>query len=229
MLAVGGALLRVVDPPRSQQGTVRAAARALARDLKTLATSRASIIGLLICLLPIGSGAASNLFAAIAGEWGAGEHIVELVNGALGGLVSGAGSMLGVYLLADGNRTLAYAFAGALCAMTAAAMAVAPHVAWAYVVLTLLYRVFKGLAFAAFSAFVFDAIGRGAVATKYNVFASLLNIAALYATRLDGRAHVRWGGSGLLLTDAALTAAGVGVLAAFGLLVKPRRCSTPKE
>jgi MFS family permease len=223
MLLAGAALLGIVEPPRTERVTALEAARALGRDLKALATSRAGIVGLLICVSPVGSGAASSLFAAIASEWGANEYVVELVNGALGGVTSGVGSLLGVFLLARMNRKLAYALAGSLSAVTAVVMAAAPHVVWAYIVFTLLYQAFNGLAFAAFSAFVFDTIGRGAVATKYNVFASLVNISIVYATRLDGRAHVRWKGSGVLLMDAGLTAAGIVVLAALVLLVKPRR------
>ena len=52
-----------------------------------------------------------------------------------------------------------------------------------YVIYTLLYAVITGLTYAGFSAFVLEAMGTGAAATKYNVFASLSNTPIWYMTR----------------------------------------------
>jgi hypothetical protein len=120
------------------------------------------------------------------------------------------------------NPRAAYALAGALTAGSGIAMAIAPHDAWAYAVLTLSYQAFNGGAFAAFSTFAFEIAGKGAVATKYNVLASLANTSIAYMTRIDGAAHTRWGGSGILLTDAAMTFAAIAVLAVAVAVTRPR-------
>ena len=68
------------------------------------------------------------------------------------------------------------------------------------------------MAYAAFAAFAFETVGKSAVATKYNILASLLNRSIVYKTRFNGNAYKRWGGSGVMLTDAAITFAGIVVL-----------------
>jgi MFS transporter, PAT family, beta-lactamase induction signal transducer AmpG len=192
------------------------AARALGRDLLQLVRSPGGIAAVVICVSPIGSGAAGNLFGAIADEWHASRNLVVLTTGSFGNVVSGAGAAAGGWLAARAGPRSAYALAGALTAATGVAMAIAPHAAWAYALFTLTYQAFNGVAFAAFSAFAFEAAGTGAVATKYNVLASLANTAIAYTTRVDGAAHARWPGAGgraLLLTDAAMTCGGIAVLA----------------
>jgi len=58
---------------------------------------------------------------------------------------------------------------------------------------------------------VLEAIGLGAAATKYNVYASLSNMPIAYMTVIDGWAHGRWGASGFLLTESAIGIAGLVV------------------
>ena len=50
-----------------------------------------------------------------------------------------------------------------------------------------------------FSAVVLEAIGLGAAATKYNVFASLSNMPIAYMTLRGGWAHGRWSVGGMLV------------------------------
>ena len=61
--------------------------------------------------------------------------------------------------------------------------------------------------------------GRGAAATKYNLFASLSNMPIGYMTVADGWAQGKWGSSGMLHTEAvvAVLAVLVFVAAAFAL------------
>jgi PAT family beta-lactamase induction signal transducer AmpG len=216
LLAVCGLPLFLFDehrePDRSRLGN---ALRSLGRDLWGLARSRAGAIALVLCLSPIGSGAAGNLFGALADEWHASRAVVELTTGGLAGVVSAAGAAGRTWLPDRMSRRVAYALAGGLTALSGVGMAIAPRAAWAYVVFTLVYLALNGLAFAAFSAFAFETIGLGAVATKYNVLASLVSVSIMYTTRVDSLAHARWGGTGVLLTDAAMTGAGIVLLAAI--------------
>ena len=64
------------------------------------------------------------------------------------------------------------------------------------------YAFFGGAAYAAFSAVVLFAIGRGAASTKYAALSSLGNVPVVYMTALDGWVHDRFGTGWMLQTDA---------------------------
>jgi MFS family permease len=184
-------------------------------DLWAVARSRRGFLGLLICFLPIGTGAASNLWAAVADDWHAGANAVALANGIFGGIVSALGCVLGGYLSDKMDRKLSYVVYGILQAMCAVAMALAPRTELMYIEFTLAYALITGLTYAGFSAVVLEAIGRGAAATKYNVYASLSNIPIAYMTVVDGWARTRWNEGAMLYTEAMV---GFAALAVFGLV-----------
>ena len=223
MLACAWPLLAFDEPAAGQRRSVPEALRDLMRDIGTLVRSRSGVMAIMLCLSAVGAGAASNLFGALADDWHASRGMVELTNGWLGGIVSAIGALSAGSLIKRVDRRLAYGLAGALTAATGVAMALAPHVAWAYAAFTLLYGAFTGMAYAAFSAFAFETIGTESVATKYNILASLLNLSIVFKTRMDGRAHTTWGGSGVLLGDAAITLGGIVLLAAAAVLTRPAR------
>jgi PAT family beta-lactamase induction signal transducer AmpG len=68
---------------------------------------------------------------------------------------------------------------------------------------------------------VLEAIGGGAAATKYNLYASLSNMPIAYLTIVDGWAYGRWHANGLLLADALAGILGVAFFAT--VLVATRR------
>jgi len=222
MLACGLPLLRLREPPRMGH-SLGESMRALGKDLKTIALSRAGILGVIICLSPIGAGAAANYFGPNADAWGASANVVALVTGVLGGLVMAGGAVAGGRLSDRIGRLYGYAVGGALTALTGVTMALGPHTPWAYVLFTLTYSFFNGVAAAGFTGLVLETIGGGAVATKYNIFASIANLAISYTTRMDGKAQTRWGSGGMLYTDAALTFLGIGVLVTATALLRPRK------
>ena len=131
------------------------------------------------------------MWSAVAGDWQASANTVALVTGVIGGLVSAAGCVIGGWLCDRMNRKAAYALDGVLQALCAVAMAVAPHTETTYIVFTLIYAFITGLTFAGFSAFVLEAMGLGAAATKYSLFASLSNMPIAYMTSVDGWAYER--------------------------------------
>src|SRR5262245_12647060 len=49
----------------------------VALDLWSVARSRRGMLALILCFLPIGSGAAQNLWSAVSGDWHASAHTVE--------------------------------------------------------------------------------------------------------------------------------------------------------
>lgn len=79
-----------------------------------------------------------------------------------------------------------------------------------------------GLTYAGFTAVVLETIGKGAAATKYNLFASLANMPIAWVTYLDGYAHKHWGTEAMLLTDAGTGVIGIRLFAAIVLATKRR-------
>ena len=92
-----------------------------------------------------------------------------------------------------------------------------------YAAFTLIYAFINGLAYAGFSAVALEAIGLGAAATKYNLFASLSNIPIGYMTAVDGWAAARWGPGGMLHTEAVIGLAALFVFTAVAVAsTRPR-------
>jgi PAT family beta-lactamase induction signal transducer AmpG len=203
--------------PMPRDATYLRTLKVVLRDLWSVARSRPGFLALLICFLPIGSGAASNLFSATAGDWQASADAVALVNGIGGGMAAALGCIAGGYLCDRIDRKKAYYLYGILMALCAVAMAGAPRNELAYGVFCLVYWFISGLAYAAFSAVVLEAIGLGAAATKYSLFASLSNMPIQYMTLVDGWAHTRWGTGGMLLTEALIGVVAVLIFLAVAL------------
>ena len=184
------------------------------RDVWSIARSNKGMLTLFLLVLPVGSGGAPHLIAAIAHDWNAGSDTVALVRGVIGGVIALAGALVGGFLSDRVNRRTAYLVFGVLLAFCAAGMALAPHTPEMFVLFVCLYSFINGFVFAGFSAVVLDAIGAGAAATKFSLMASLGNLPAFYMTLLDGWVQERWGSGALLLTDAGLGLAGAAVFLA---------------
>lgn len=195
---------------------------AVVLDVWNTAKSRGGYLALLICFMPIGSGAAANLWSAVAGDWHAGADTVALVNGVLGGMVSALGCVIGGYLCDRMDRKVAYAVFGVVLSIATLAMAVAARSQAMFVTFTLLYAFIQGFNYASFTAVVLEAIGRGAAATKYNIFASLSNFPIQYVALLDGWAYERWHTNGFLAMDAVTGIVGVVIFFAVYIATQPR-------
>ena len=193
------------------------------KDLWQVARSKPGTLALLIVFLPIGTGAASNLWAAAADDWRASANTVALVTGVFGGVVSMAGCLGGGYLCDRMDRKTAYVLYGALQALCAIAMALSPRTEAMYVLFTMAYALITGLTYAGFSAVVLEAIGLGAAATKYNVYASLSNMPIAYMTVVEGWARTRSGTDAMLYAEAACATAGLLVFIAVASLTARRR------
>jgi len=192
-------------------------------DLWQVASSRMGYLGLLICFLPIGSGAAGNLFPLFATEWGASANDVAATSGALSGLLSAFGCMVGGHFCDRMDRKLAYALFGIIMSICAILMAWAPHNLNMYYVFVLSYGFIAGLCYAAFTAVTLEAIGTGAAATKYSIFASLSNTPIAYMGILNGFFYEKSGSNAGLYSDAAMGLAGVLVFLLVAAVSKSLR------
>lgn len=237
-LASAAVALGIVEPRHVDEAVARAGslaralglhAWAMARDLGRTVVSREGFTGLLICLAPVGCQAMSNLFTGVAADYQASAELVSAANGLGGGISSAIGALLGGWLADRMSRRVAYAIAGGLTALCAVAMAVAPLTPWTYAWGTFLYLFAGGLAFATWAGMVLEMVDlSAATATKYALFNASANLAISYVTKLDGDGAalgLRLGygeARGALLTDAALTFAGIAFLVAMVVYVRRR-------
>ncbi len=196
--------------------------RAIAGDLWELLCSRVGILALVICLLPIGSGSAQNLWSPLASEWHASANVVAFVTGAMSGVISALGCLAGGWLCDRLDRRTAYSLFGFLLALTAVGMALCPRSSDQYIFWTSLYAFVVGLCYAAYCAVVLEAIGKTAAATKFSFLSSVSNFPIMMMTLVDGRANDRWGSSGMLWTEAWCGVAGIAIFLAFAVATKRR-------
>ena len=202
---------------------VKANLRAIGSDLWNLLRSRVGILAMMICLLPIGSGAAQNLWSPIAGEWHASADVVAFVTGAMSGVISAVGCLIGGWLCDRMDRRTAYCLFGFLLAVSAIGMALCPRTSNQYIFWTSAYAFVVGLSYAAYCAVVLEAIGQTAAATKFSFLSSWANLPLMLMTFVDGAANTRWGTNGMLWTDALCGVAGIVVFAAVAGGTRRRR------
>jgi hypothetical protein len=198
---------------------------AVLRDAWRTLRSREGWTAAVICAVPVGAGALTNLFSSLAPEYHAGDDLVAVVNGLWGGVIGAAGSFVGGWLADRMNRRLAYAASGALIAACALAMMAAPRTPLTFAWGTLSYNFATGVAYATLAAFVLELEGGGiAAATNFTLFISISNLAGSYVTALDGWASEfrGLGARATLAADALLTVAGIAVLGVMVRVARPR-------
>lgn len=192
--------------------------KGIVRELVLLLRSRRAVLAIILMLLPIGSGGAQNLWAAIAGDWRASADLVALVNGAVGGIASLVGALVGGWLCDRLDRPTAYCLFGLAVAAAAGAMALLPRAPSVFVTMTIVYAFALGACYAAYSAVVLEAIGREAAATKFQLLAAASNVPIALMTTWDGRLHDWRGATGMLVGEVVFCVAGVVLFAAIVLV-----------
>lgn len=219
-LLCGLALPFVPEAPAEESaGGVVKAIKAVGIDIWTTVKARKGILCAILCFLPIGTGAAANLWSAVAKDWHASADTVALATGTVGGLVSAGGCLLGGIICTKWSARMVYAIVGALFGAATVAMGLAPRTELMYIAFTSLYALLTGVAYAAFTGFVLEAMGKGAAATKYNLFASLSNQPIAYMTLVDGWAYEKWNASGMLNVEAGIGVLGIGVLVLAAMML----------
>ena len=208
-------LVFVSEPQRIRSAVGTRMVDAL-RDLLGVARSPRGYLALLVLFLPIGSGGAAALFSVISNDWHASVTAVELASGTLSGVVSLLGCLAGGYCSDLIDRKLAYVAYGLLLGICALGMALTAHNQANYVLFVLLYSFINGVCYAGFAAVTFEAIGGGAAATKYNVFACLGNMPTAYLAAFEGWASTHHGVNAFLYVDFAAPIVGALV---FGVVI----------
>jgi len=226
-----------IHEPRRLRAEAAAAREAFRRlreivaDLFHTLFSREGWTGLVICAVPVGAGALTNLFSGMGESYRASMEGVARVNGLRGGVVGAVGALLGGLLADRMNRRLAYALAGGITALSAVAMCLGPLTQATYVWGTLAYNFANGIAFSTLAALILDMVGHSpAAATKYTAFIAVANLAGSYVTWVDGLGSevgiprlgiAQLGVRGALLADVVMTA--LGILALLAMVAVTRR------
>jgi PAT family beta-lactamase induction signal transducer AmpG len=189
-------------------------ARSLAKTVKNLRNdvwgilkSRVGLLVLFLSIIPLGVGGASNIFAAIGIEWHASADTIALITGVLGGIVSTIGCVAGGWICDMMDRRLSYVLFGLLQGIAAVGMAFFAHTPLMFIIWTGLYNFTLGLTYTAISAFILEAIGKGAATTKFEIYMSLSNAPIYLMTLILGWAHTKWGASGMLNFEAVVDVA----------------------
>ena len=185
------------------------------RNLSEVLHSRLGRIGLLLAILPIGTGAAQFLFGSLGPEWSAPADTVSLVLGLGGGLAIVAGCFAGGRLADRVHKPTAYAISCALGLVACVVIALSPRTSAGYTFSTLFYTFSLGMVAASFTGLVLAIVGHSAAATKINLFFALNTLFSFGMLRAAGWTHDAWGTNGMLYTEAL---AGVAALAVFALL-----------
>jgi len=197
--------------------------RNLGVDVWQTIKRQAGIIALVLCLMPIGTCAAGNLFSSIAKEWNASATIVALITGLLGGVITAVGCLLGGWLCDLMDRKLNYILVGVFQAITGIGMAFFPHTQLMYIIWTSLYTFASGLCYAAFNAFVLEVIGKGAAGTKFELYASVSNAPIYMMTAIAGWAYTKWGANGMFNTEAVCCLIGIAVYLVTKALIQIKK------
>lgn len=218
------AALTIPEPPPLHEPLMQHLGN-MRKEVWLAVRSRRGWSGLLFCISPVGTVALTNLFSGLGSEYHVSSKVVELVNGYGGGFVTAAGALAAGYMLDRIDRRKAYLLSGILTAICCVGMALAPLNSTSFVIGVLAYLLVAGLAYAAFSAVVYEIVGTAGstASTLYSVFPAAGNQAIAYTLFLDGRAHRAWGTRGLLLSDAFMNLAGVLALLLLLRVVFPEK------
>jgi MFS family permease len=223
------ALLAVPDTVHRSEGRVVQAVGRVFRDIGALVRTKGGLLAAFLCFLPLGTGAAQGVLAqaGVAAHWGAGAWEVSLVQGYSLSVLTALGCFAGGWLCDRLHPRVAYALIGLGLAAVATGMAVTPKIVALYLFWNVLYSFGVGLAYAAFTAVVLNAIGWRSAATKYNIFASLSNFPIWWLGFTLARFADVWDPDTMLLAEAGFAVLAVVAFWAFTQLV--RRTSLPEH
>jgi MFS family permease len=198
------------------------------RDIRSMLKTKGGLLSAVLCLLPVGTGAAQTVLtqAEVAAYWGAGQREIELLQGLSVGVLTAVGCFVGGWMCKRFEPRIAYSAVGLFLGVVAAGMAFAPATVIMYIAWSLAYAFGVGLSYATFTGVVLSAMGVGSGATKYNIYASAANFPIWWLGLLLGVAAQRLGPRSMLLTEALLGV--VGVLVFSLAVIRVRRSKLPE-
>lgn len=192
MLVSATALYFVPQVYAEKERTLKEGFKTIAHDVKDLFRSPIVVFTTAMTLTPIGIGAAAYIWSSVANDWKVTPDAVALTTGAMSGCISAIGCVFGGWIADKVGRWWAFFGSGTLMAIVTLVMSISSFTSSTYIIGVLLYAFMQGFAFAAYSAMVLHAIGKGLASTKYALFNSIGNIAPVYMTIFDGWMHDKY-------------------------------------
>lgn len=185
------------------------ALRSALLDLLRFVRTPAGVLMLVLCVVPFGT---STLLAnAIAKEWTVSpDQLAASIP--ITAVLGIAGAILAGRLSVRYGPWRTYMVAGWIMISLLVAMAFTPRSPSAFFTLLFLHRAGAGACYAALLGLVMSTIGKGAAATKAAALWSMVNFSEGYPVLVDGRVHDIAGTTAMLLTHAAMDAAGFAIL-----------------
>lgn len=197
-------VLLIKDVPRRNGRTVGQEIKLMGRDLLSMVKKPIVVFIIIMLFMPIGTGAASNLWSAIALDWHVDADTVSLVTGVISGIIGALGCVTGGFITDRRGVWFGYLGAGVFCAVATALMAAFPYKPYVYITGVLAYNFGLGLLNAAFTTVILFAIGKKDASTKYALLSSIGNLPVSYMTAVDGWAHDKGGSKYMLTIEAVL-------------------------
>jgi len=197
-------ILMIEDVQHEKNKTVATEIAEMGKDIISMVKIPVVLFIIIMICLPIGTGAASNLWSAIAADWKTDADTVALVTGLISGLVSAVGCVAGGFLADRWGNLKSYLGFGIICALITGAMALFPYQPNVYITGVLAYAFSGGLMNAAFTAVLLFATGKKNAATKFSALVSLGNLSFVYMTSVDGLIHDKHNSKYMLMAEAAL-------------------------
>ncbi len=197
-------ILFIKDVPCRKEKSIQQEITGMGKDIFAMLKVPVALFTIFLIMMPIGTGAAANLWSAIAQDWKTDADTVALVTGILSGLISAVGCVAGGYIVDRKGVWFAYLGSGSICALITLIMAAMPYQPVVYIIGVLAYTFGIGLINAAFSSVILFTIGKKNVATKYSLLASLGNLPVVYMTAFDGWAHDLHSSKYMLVAEATL-------------------------
>jgi PAT family beta-lactamase induction signal transducer AmpG len=214
----GAMILLIRDIVHEQGKKLGKQLKEMGKDLLQMLRTPVSLYVIIFLTMPLGTGAASYLWSAIANDWHVDADTVALVTGLLSGLASALGCLIGGWTADRKGIWFAYFGCGTASALIALLMAFLPMQPIVYVIGVLTYAIAMGMIYAAFTALVLFATGKKHVATRFSILCSLGNLPVVYMTAFNGEIHDRYNSRWMLVGEALL-----GILTVIVFMVVLRR------
>ena len=191
-------LLVLREPPRVGTGSLGARAREVWVELREMLSKVDGRLALLLAFLPIGTGNAQFLFAAVASEWKASGDFVSLVLGVVAGIAITLGTLGGGWFTDRVPHRRAYFWACAAQGLLALVLLYSPREPWAFALITAMYTATLGSCTAALTGMAPALAKGGAASTKVSLFIAFNTLGSLGLVKGAGWAHDAWGMTGML-------------------------------
>ncbi len=197
------AVIGLREPNRPPSPSFAAHLREVGAELRETCLTPKNFFGLLLLLAPPGAGALIGLLPAISPDYHVEGAAVVWINGIGGGLLMALGCLAGGWVPRF-DRRIAYALAGALNALPAAYLVLAPANPTVYMIGTVSYLFTIGLTSTLSMDLVLDVVGAAgrSASLRYSILSAFSYFPIAYMTWLEGRAADAFGFRGVPAVEA---------------------------